>query len=514
MPPGITIVGLGPGGADLWTEAARKTLASAHEVWLRTARHPGLETLSNAQGSRIHSFDTWYDEAQDFGSLYARIATRIVELGMREGGVVYAVPGNPTVGEETVSRIRSQAAEAGLPVTIVPGLSFIEPTLAALGVDALDGLQLADAAYLTSMHHPPLDPDRPALIAQLYSRRQAAQVKITLMNAYPDEHPVTLVRAAGTNQEQVSACALFELDRQPTVDHLTTLYLPPRSHPSGLPAFQETVAHLRAPDGCPWDREQTHKSLRPYLLEECHEVLTALDADDHHALLEELGDQLLQIDLHAQIATETGEFQMADVIGEIDTKIRRRHPHVFADVTVNGVADVLTNWDTIKMAERAAYSQRNHSIEGDTQEEELTHGSILDGVPLAMPALARAQTISHRAVRVGFEWPNLDGVLEKLAEEAREVTDAETSEEREAEVGDLLFAMVNLARWLGVDAESALRATNERFAHRFRILERLAHERGQKLTDLDINALDLLWEEAKQIQPTEGAHAARSERNE
>jgi uncharacterized protein YabN with tetrapyrrole methylase and pyrophosphatase domain len=131
-----------------------------------------------------------------------------------------------------------------------------------------------------------------------------------------------------------------------------------------------------------------------------------------------------------------------------------------------------------------------------------------------MPALARAQTISHRAVRVGFEWPNLDGVLEKLAEEAREVTDAETSEEREAEVGDLLFAMVNLARWLGVDAESALRATNERFAHRFRILERLAHERGQKLTDLDINALDLLWEEAKQIQPTEGAHAARSERNE
>jgi len=497
MPPNITVVGLGPGGPDLWTETARRVLTSAQEVWVRTTRHPGVEALTQIPSAQpgvqrvVHSFDSWYEEADDFETLYRRIAAHIVKLGAREEGVVYAVPGHPSVGEATVSLIRPLAAEAGLPVVIIPGLSFIEPTLSALGIDALDGaslggLQIADAAQLAMMHHPPLDPDRPALVAQLYSRRQAAQVKLTLMNAYPDDHPVSLVRAAGTLQEQVVTCPLFELDRQPLIDHLTTLYLPPLPHPSGLPAFQETVAHLRAPDGCPWDRQQTHQSLRPYLLEEAHEVLSALDADAPDRLAEELGDLLLQIVLHTQIAAETGEFRMADVIRYVDAKIRRRHPHVFGEVVVSGVEEVLDNWDAIKRAERRAK-------EGESPVEE----SALDGVPVTLPALARAQAISQKAVRVGFEWPDVNGVLDKLAEEAREVAAAQTPEEREAEIGDLLFVMVNLARWLGVDAESALRTTNERFIHRFRALERLARERGLKLTDLDIHALDLLWEEAK-----------------
>ncbi|GAB4549253.1 MAG: nucleoside triphosphate pyrophosphohydrolase [Anaerolineae bacterium] len=496
MPPGITIVGLGPGGPELWTEAARNALGSAPEIWLRTARHPGVEKLRESGKARVHSLDAWYEEASDFDSLYARIADHIVKLGAREQGVVYAVPGSPMVGEATVARICVQAGDAGLTVTLVPGLSFIEPTLAVLGIDALDGLQIADADQLAAMHHPPLEPDRPALVAQLYNRRQAAQVKLTLMNAYPDQHPVTLVRAAGTDKEQVLTCPLYELDRQPGIDHLTTLYLPPLPRASGLSAFQETVAHLRAPDGCPWDREQTHQSLRPYLLEECHEVLAALDAGDPEALLEELGDLLLQIVLHAQIAAEMGDFQMADIIGTIDAKIRRRHPHVFGDVQVNGVQEVLDNWEAIKQAERAA-----SGAEDWLNRDEAGSASALDGVPLAMPALARAQTISRKAVRVGFEWPNLDGVLEKLTEEAREVADAATPEEREAEIGDLLFVIVNLARWLDVDAESALRATNERFILRFRTLERLARELGQRLADLDIKQLDGLWEEAKHILP-------------
>jgi tetrapyrrole methylase family protein/MazG family protein len=510
MPPGITIVGLGPGGADLWTEAAREILTSAQEVWLRTTRHPGVEKLK-ARAHRaeteqpitekaLHSFDAWYDEASDFASLYDRIAAHVVQLGARNQGVVYAVPGHPAVGEATIARIRSLAAAAGLPVIIIPGLSFIEPTLAVLGIDALDGLQIADADQLAIMHHPPLDPDRPALVAQLYNQRQAAYVKLTLMNAYPDDHPVSLVYAAHTDKERVVTCPLYELDRQPGIDHLTTLYLPPRSHPSGLPLFQETIAHLRAPDGCPWDREQTHQSLRPYLLEESHEVLVALDADDPEALVEELGDLLLQIVLHAQIGAETGEFRMADIIGKIDAKIRRRHPHVFSDVVVNGVDDVLANWEAIKRTERA-----EKAVDEPNAQESSVAESALDGVPMAMPALARAQAISHKAVKVGFEWPNVDGVLEKLAEEAGEVVAAQTPEEREAEIGDLLFVIVNLARWLGVDAECALRATNARFTRRFHTLEQLARERGQKLSDLDINALDLLWEEAKQMQTTEGA---------
>ena len=189
---------------------------------------------------------------------------------------------------------------------------------------------------------------------------------------------------------------------------------------------------------------------------------------------------------------------MADIIRMVDEKIRRRHPHVFGDVIVNGVEDVLTNWVAIKRAERDG-----PDTEGIPNEEQSPRESVLDGVPPAMPALARAQTISRKAVRVGFEWPDLDSVLEKLVEEAREVADAETPQEREAEIGDWLFVIVNLARWLGVDAESALRATNERFIRRFSTLERLARERDQEITDLDINALDNLWEEAKRIRQNE-----------
>ena len=500
MPPGITIVGLGPGGADLWTAAARQILTASREVWLRTARCPGAETLAQLDGQshvrlQLHSFDTWHEEAAGLDSLYDRIADRVVQLGAREQGVVYAVPGHPSVGEATVTRIRALAAEADLPVKTVPGLSCIEPALTALGIDVLDGLQVVDADQLAAKHHPPLDPDRPALVPQLWNRRQAAQVKLTLMNSYPDSHHVSLVRAAGTDQEQTTTCTLLDLDCQPIIDHLTILYLPPVPHPAGLPAFQDTVARLRAPGGCPWDRQQTHESLRPYLLEESYEVLAALDAGDTASLLEELGDLLLQIVLHAQIATESGEFLMADVIGAVDAKLRRRHPHVFGDIEVNSVSEVLVNWEAIKKAEKAGRTEN----EGDEQEAAPLR-SVLEGVPPGMPALARAQAVSERAARVGFEWPNLQGVLEKIAEEAEEVAAAESPEAREAEIGDLLFSLVNAARWLGVDAETALRTTNERFSWRFRTLERLAQQRGLNLDDLNIEALDELWEETKRME--------------
>jgi len=384
------------------------------------------------------------------------------------------------------------AAAAALPVRIVPGLSFLEPVLTALGIDALDDLQITDADRLAGLHHPPLDPDRPALVAQLYSRRQAAQVKLTLMASYPETHSVTLVSAAGTEREQVVFIPLYELDRQPAVDHLTTLYVPPLAGAAGLPAFQETVAHLRAPDGCPWDREQTHQSLRPYLLEETYEVLAALDADDRSALIEELGDLLLQIVLHVQIAAEESDFLMADVIRTIDAKLRRRHPHVFGNRAVSGVSEVLVNWQAIKRAER------NHTSNGGVEDSaSAVLKSILDGVPRAMPALAYSQAIGERVARVGFDWPDVAGVLDKVAEEARELAGAATPEAREAELGDLLAAVVNLARWLGVDGESALRAATDRFSQRFRLVEALAERRGLELTALDAAALDALWEEAK-----------------
>ena len=232
----------------------------------------------------------------------------------------------------------------------------------------------------------------------------------------------------------------------------------PSSLPQDLSKFEslvDIIARLRAPDGCPWDREQTHQSLRSHLLSECYEVLEALDGGDPAKLCEELGDLLLQIMLHAQIGKDDGEFGISDVVESIATKIVRRHPHVFG-------------------AEKAASAEEVTHIWEETKKSEREEGvSVLEGVPENMPALARAYELSRRAVRVGFEWQDIEGVINKLVEEVREIKDAASREEKEKEFGDLLFTLVNVARWEGIDAEDALRGANRKFYRRFTRMEEL-----------------------------------------
>jgi tetrapyrrole methylase family protein/MazG family protein len=239
------------------------------------------------------------------------------------------------------------------------------------------------------------------------------------------------------------------------------------------------IARLRGPDGCPWDREQTHQSLRINLLSECYEVLEAIDRSDPEELCEELGDLLLQIVLHAQIAADTGEFDIGDVIKGISSKIVRRHPHVFGGSRAATAAEVMQNWEALKREERG---------EGT---------SMLEGVPKHMPALAYAYEVSRRAVRVGFEWKDLGGVIDKLLEEAREFKEASNREEKARELGDLLFTLVNFARWQGIDPEAALREANDKFYRRFTRMEALCRERGLELGKLSFEEMDALWEEAK-----------------
>jgi tetrapyrrole methylase family protein/MazG family protein len=246
-----------------------------------------------------------------------------------------------------------------------------------------------------------------------------------------------------------------------------------------LQSLVEIIARLRAPDGCPWDKEQTHQSLRANLISECYEVLEALDEGDAAKLSEELGDLLLQIVLHAQIAKDDGDFEIGDVIESIATKIIRRHPHIFGTAKVKNAEEVMHNWEALKKAERN---------EGE---------SMLAGVPKDMPALAYAFEISRRAVRVGFEWENIEGVIDKMAEEIKEIKDASNREEKEREFGDLLFTLVNVARWEDVDAESALREANRKFYHRFSHMEELCCRRGLNFAELSFKEKDDLWEEAK-----------------
>lgn len=479
---GITILGLGPANADLITRQAWQVLEMADEIYLRTEQHPAVKGLPAAL--RVKSFDDLYRQLDSFEQVYQQIVDQIIELGQRPEGVIYAVPGHPFIAETTGPEIVRQAKALEIPCSLVGGLSFLEPTFSALGLDPLPHTSLVDALTLVRGHHPPFPPDAPALIAQIYDRQIAAEVKITLMAAYPDEHPVRLVHGAGSAAEIVENLALYEIDRSSHIGLLTTLYLPPLAPATSMEAFQELVAHLRAPEGCPWDREQDHQTLRPNLLEEAYEVVDAIDKDDPAAMAEEFGDLLLQVVLHAQIASEYGEFTMADVINGIHTKLVRRHPHVFGDADIDEADAVIKNWERLKAAERKANGEEKKGL--------------LDGVANALPALTQAQTYQKRVVRVGFDWPDIWGVMDKICEEIEEIRTAPNDAARASEVGDLLFAIVNLARWLKIDAESALRETNQRFHTRFAFIEQSAREQGRELSSMSLEEMEALWQAAKQ----------------
>ena len=241
----------------------------------------------------------------------------------------------------------------------------------------------------------------------------------------------------------------------------------------------DIIARLRAPDGCPWDRKQTHASLRENLLEECYEVLEALDEGDSGKLCDELGDLLMQVVLHTQIATEAGEFELEDVLSSINTKLIHRHPHIFGSLKVRDAEEVALNWEALKQEER----------EADT--------SMLASAPKQMPALGYSQAIQRRVAQVGFDWEDIDGIIDKLAEEVSEFKQAESQEKRAWEFGDLLFTLANIARRLGVDLEAALRQANKRFYRRFTCMEELCRQRGVNIGDLSFDEQNILWEEAK-----------------
>lgn len=479
---GIKIVGLGPGGIDLLTMEAWKLLNEAQEIYLRTRQHPIVDSLK--PGLAVYSFDHLYEDAGTFEQVYQQIVDQILELGRRDQGVIYGVPGHPLVAEATTLGILEQAKSLGIPVRIVDGLSFLEPALSALGLDPFPQTTFVDAFEIATAHVPTFPTGTPALIAQIHSRALASDVKLTLMSIYPEEHSVWYVHAAGTDTQFVEQLRLFEIDRSEKIGLLTSLYLPPLARETSFEAFLEVVAHLRAPEGCPWDREQTHQSLRSDLLEETYEALTAIDDEDPRAICEELGDLILLILLHTQIASDEGAFTIADVLQGIHKKIVQRHPHVFGDLQLKDNQAVLKNWEKLKEQER--------------REDGTETGSLLDGVSQALPALLQSQTYQKRAARVGFDWPTIQGVLEKLNEELGEVDRAEDPDERAKEIGDLLFAVVNLARWYGVDAENSLRETNSRFRKRFSYIERKAHESGRSITDLTLDEMESLWQEAKQ----------------
>lgn len=351
-----------------------------------------------------------------------------------------------------------------------------------LELDSIQSLSIVDGKTFSTRHAPLFPPDAPTLVIAIETETQLEQVARVLRAVYPPEHEIRLVRfPAGEVTETALGAIPAETFTQPGTWY--ALYLPPLPPGTSFEAFQEIIAHLRAPDGCPWDREQTHQTLRKHLLEESYETLSAMDDNNPAKMREEFGDLLLQVVLNAQIGQEYGEFTMSEVLKGIYDKIIRRHPHVFGQAEVDGVGQVLSNWESIKKEER----RKN----GDGEK------SLLDGVPAALPALSQAQEYQERAARVGFDWPEIDGVLDKIREEIEEVRQAANPDELAAELGDLFFALVNLARWKDIDAEAALRATSLKFKKRFGFIEKRAQEMGRAMKEMSLQELDDLWNAAK-----------------
>ncbi|MFN8623737.1 MAG: nucleoside triphosphate pyrophosphohydrolase [Chloroflexota bacterium] len=327
-----------------------------------------------------------------------------------------------------------------------------------------------------------------------------------LRRLYPADHAVVPLGEAGpepaTTLAEVTAAALAA--RPHLLPRLAARWN--AASPFGLPWL---VARLRAPGGCPWDREQDHLSLRPFLLEESYEVYDALEAGSTPDLAEELGDLLLQIVLHAQYAAEAGVFDLADVYAAVTTKIIRRHPHVFADAEAHTSGEVLRNWEQIKAAERAAAGTSAGGADAPVKKvRDASMPAAFAGLSRSLPALAYADEMQSRAAALGYDWPDLEGVIDKIAEEASELLAAETPEHRTEEYGDLLFVMVNMARKLGIDPEGALRQASKKFASRFARVERFAAARGLELRALGLDALDELWQDAKIEEAEERASGA------
>ncbi len=501
MTTAITIVGLGPGRWDNLTIQARDCFALAEQagatVYFRTLIHPTLEPLRAAfPNLHVESFDSYYEETGEWDTLYQRMAERVCALAEQlEEPIIYAVPGHPLIGEASVQLVLKLASERGLSTRIIAGLSFLEPVCETLSLDPFTaGLQIVDATTLAALRPDEiagkLIPTAPLLVAQVYNRRLASEVKLALGECYPDEWPVKLVRAAGVEGEQaVDEMPLYALDRQTAANHLSTLYVPPLDTLTSL-RLPETLRFItyrlrREPDGCPWDRQQTHQSLTRYVLEETYEVVEALEENDMEKLAEELGDLLLQVYLHSEIARQEGDFSIGDVFEHVNAKLIRRHPHVFGEVEVSSAGQVVQNWEVIKRQERAAAGT-------DVQQE-----SVLDRVPPATPALMMAQEYQKRAGKVGFDYRSAERVYEKLAEELQELREAETPEHRFEEMGDVLYMVARLARQLHIDAEEALRAANRKFRRRFQEMERLVREEGRAYESYSSPEWSALWHKAK-----------------
>lgn len=464
----ITIVPLS--APDAMTLAAQRALMQADKLFLQTARHPAANVVVSLQ-KPYTTMDDLYDAAEDFDALNAEVAKRLVAAGT----CTYAATGS--IMSSQLPAIRALCEAQGGEVAVLPGVS-----LAAAAFCDLPAARVVTAFSMPER----LDVSQPVAVEELDDAMRAGNAKLALGEYFPDDWPIFLSELCDDGGFRRQELPLYALDRQKHYSAATVAYVPAAPFEAlqryGYAELCNVIGRLRAPDGCPWDREQTHETLREPLLEECYELLDAIESGDDAHICEELGDVLLQVVMHAQIAAEQGRFTQRDVNSEIVKKLVYRHPHIFGSEKANTADEVLVNWDKLKKTEKA----------------QKTQSDVLRSVPRNLPSLTFSYKIQKKAANVGFDWADAEAAFPKISEESGELMramhgDGDVTEE----LGDLLFSVVNVARLLHVNPELALRAAADKFTRRFEKMERLATASGRNLEDMSLADMDLMWNAAK-----------------
>jgi len=481
----ITLLGLGFADESGLTQAAWKWLQTADKIVINQPSHPALLSIGkHCELIEMNNGSSNPSEGLEIDTPIIQ-ARKVIELARQFDEVTFAVAGNPLTDDAVCIALKKLAKEEEIEIRVIEGISLASAITSLLDENLSGAVGWVDAGEVLSDYYPQLNPCQNWLICHLNNQDMAYRLFMKLLAAYPLDFEFSLINPMERQVKHLALGAVPDFKDSDIWGGYTTAYLPAVGTDGSFEAFQDLIAHLRAPDGCPWDREQTHLSLRTHLIEEAYETLDAIDSQQPEALREELGDLLLQIVLHAQIAFENNDFTMLDVLQGIQRKLIYRHPHVFSNVEVEGSGTVLRNWEKLKESEREANGQA--AVKG-----------LLDGVPNAMPALSQAQKYQERAARVGFDWDEVNGVVDKLLEEIEEFKSADTDDNRQKEMGDILFSLVNLARWYDIDAEAVLRATNKKFKRRFAYVERKAKENGRNLSEMTLPEMDVFWEQSKQ----------------
>ncbi len=478
MKPTITVVSLGPGDPKLLTLQTADALRKSRCLILRTARHRTAEWLQE-EGVTFTDFDALYDEYDDFDSLHTEMARRLWAAA-KEKSVTFAVIDAQTDG--AVRALRASCPEDGK-VVILPGVTMADSCLALLPEKFDQNGKVRILPAMDALEAAP-DPATPLLVTEIFDRMLACDLKLRLSDLYGDEAEVVLFPTSAKINRKPLVIPMMELDRQRTYDHTVCLYVPAmvlkQRHRYCFDDLLKVMHTLR--QRCPWDGEQTHESLRKYLLEEAYEAVGAIDEDDMDHLADELGDVLLQIAFHADIAQEIGEFSMNDVTSAIVSKLIYRHAHIFGNVHCNTAEEVAQSWEQLKKAEKGLTTQ----------------ASVLEDVSQGLPALMRAAKVQKKAANVGFDWDDALQALPKIHEEADEVlAELEAGRDPGEELGDLLFSCVNVARLAGQEPEMLLKAATEKFIRRFTAMEKLIISDEKSLEGLTLAEMDVYWNRVK-----------------